>query len=286
MASFRPALTEAPQRNQPHWRPPGQFRAAPLPLRCRIPPVRAPGQDFHLRSQHPYPAHQGRRCAARCARPCRAALDRTATASLAGNQRSRRSATSHRKEASGLSTASAATHPIPRRRAQPLHHLIRLDLMVVRAKAILLAAEGLSNTEIAQRLGQSRQAVSSLAKTVLRGRAAGSGGETPAGQAAAFFPRGRWPRSRRWHASCRPSRAFRCRAGRALNSPGRRSKRGIVATVAAVTIWRWLREDAIRPWSYRSWIFPRDPSSPRRRVGSWICYEGRWEGQLLASIRR
>src|SRR5450755_4357419 len=37
--------------------PPGQFRAAPLPRQCWIPPVRAPGQDLHLRSQHPYPAH-------------------------------------------------------------------------------------------------------------------------------------------------------------------------------------------------------------------------------------
>ena len=37
--------------------PPGQFRAAPLPLQCWIPPVRAPRQDFHLRSQHPYLAH-------------------------------------------------------------------------------------------------------------------------------------------------------------------------------------------------------------------------------------
>ena len=37
--------------------PPGQFQAAPLPLRCWIPPVRAPGQDSHLRSQRPYPAH-------------------------------------------------------------------------------------------------------------------------------------------------------------------------------------------------------------------------------------
>jgi DNA-binding CsgD family transcriptional regulator len=35
---------------------------------------------------------------------------------------------------------------------------------VVRAKAILLAAEGLSNTEIAERLGQSRQAVSQWRK--------------------------------------------------------------------------------------------------------------------------
>jgi hypothetical protein len=38
-------------------KPPGQFRAAPLPHRCRVPSVRAPGQDFHLRSQHPYSAH-------------------------------------------------------------------------------------------------------------------------------------------------------------------------------------------------------------------------------------
>jgi hypothetical protein len=31
-----------------------------LPLQCWIPPVRAPGQDSHLRSQHPYPAHPAR----------------------------------------------------------------------------------------------------------------------------------------------------------------------------------------------------------------------------------
>ena len=37
--------------------PPGELRAAPLPLRCWIPPVRAPGQDSHLRSQRPCPAH-------------------------------------------------------------------------------------------------------------------------------------------------------------------------------------------------------------------------------------
>jgi hypothetical protein len=37
---------------------PGQFQAAPLlPLRCWIPPVRAPGQDSHLRSQRPCSAH-------------------------------------------------------------------------------------------------------------------------------------------------------------------------------------------------------------------------------------
>jgi aspartokinase len=32
-----------------------------------------------------------------------------------------------------------------------------------------------------------------------------------------------------------------------------------VSDASASTIGRWLTEDAIRPWRYRSWIFPRDP---------------------------
>ena len=35
--------------------------------------------------------------------------------------------------------------------------------------------------------------------------------------------------------------------------------RGIVAHISGATIWRWLDQDAIRPWQHRSWIFPRDP---------------------------
>ena len=58
-------------------------------------------------------------------------------------------------------------------------------------------------------------------------------------------------------------------------------KRGIVAMIAAVTIWRWLSEDAIRPWNYRSWIFPRDPRFAEKAGRILDLYEGRWEGQLL-----
>jgi transposase InsO family protein len=36
-------------------------------------------------------------------------------------------------------------------------------------------------------------------------------------------------------------------------------RRGLVATIGDTTLWRWLSEDAIRPWTHRSWIFPRDP---------------------------
>src|SRR6202158_6177992 len=34
---------------------------------------------------------------------------------------------------------------------------------------------------------------------------------------------------------------------------------GLVASVSGSTLWRWLHEDAIRPWYHRSSIFPRDP---------------------------
>jgi hypothetical protein len=33
-----------------------------------------------------------------------------------------------------------------------------------------------------------------------------------------------------------------------------------VSDASASTIWRWLHEDAIKPWQTRSWIFPRDPA--------------------------
>jgi hypothetical protein len=47
------------------------------------------------------------------------------------------------------------------------------------------------------------------------------------------------------------------------------------------TIVRWLREDAIRPWQYRSWIFPTDPDFACKAGRILDLYEGRWEGKLL-----
>ena len=42
--------------------------------------------------------------------------------------------------------------------------------------------------------------------------------------------------------------------------------RGVVAFISAATMWRTLRSDAIKPWLYRSWIFPATRSSgPKRR---------------------
>jgi len=42
-----------------------------------------------------------------------------------------------------------------------------------------------------------------------------------------------------------------------------------------------LAEDAIRPWNYRSWTFPRDPDFRVKAARVLDLYAGRWEGKLL-----
>ena len=36
--------------------------------------------------------------------------------------------------------------------------------------------------------------------------------------------------------------------------------RRIVVTISVTTVWRYLEADAIKPWTHRTWLFPRDPS--------------------------
>ena len=57
--------------------------------------------------------------------------------------------------------------------------------------------------------------------------------------------------------------------------------RGICEQISGVTVWRWLSEDAIKPWQYRSWIFARDPNFTAKAGRILDLYAGRWEGELL-----
>jgi hypothetical protein len=57
--------------------------------------------------------------------------------------------------------------------------------------------------------------------------------------------------------------------------------RGLVATIGETTLWRWLSEDAIRPWYHRNWIFPRDPGFAEKAGRLLDLYEGVWEGAPL-----
>lgn len=59
--------------------------------------------------------------------------------------------------------------------------------------------------------------------------------------------------------------------------------RGVVAQISGSTVWRWLNEDAIKPWQYRSWIFPRDPQFEQKASRVLDLYHGLWQGVALSS---
>ena len=57
--------------------------------------------------------------------------------------------------------------------------------------------------------------------------------------------------------------------------------RDIVEAISVTTVWRWLGEDALKPWRYRSWIFPRDPDFERKAGLVLDLYRGCWQGPPL-----
>ena len=61
-----------------------------------------------------------------------------------------------------------------------------------------------------------------------------------------------------------------CRAQKALGKP-----------ISASTVWRTLHEDAIKPWQYEHWIFPRDPLFAEKAGRVLDLYAGIWEGKTL-----
>src|SRR4051812_24085838 len=151
---------------------------------------------------------------------------------------------------------------------------------VVRAKAILYAADGMSNAEIARRLDQSRQAVSDWRKRFCGEGVQGLEERPRPGRPRRFPP-----------AQVAEVKALACEIPARSGVPLSRwsaaeiareaTRRGIVARVSGITVWRWLAEDAIRPWNYRSWIVPRHPRFAEKAGPILDLYEGRWEGKLL-----
>jgi hypothetical protein len=54
-----------------------------------------------------------------------------------------------------------------------------------------------------------------------------------------------------------------------------------VCDASASTIWRWLSEDAIKPWQQRSWLFVRDPDFRAKAARVLDLYARRFEGRRL-----
>jgi hypothetical protein len=58
-------------------------------------------------------------------------------------------------------------------------------------------------------------------------------------------------------------------------------RQGIVASISGATVWRWLKADAIKPWSFRSWLFPRDPDFLQKASPILDLYQGMYHGVPL-----
>ncbi len=56
---------------------------------------------------------------------------------------------------------------------------------------------------------------------------------------------------------------------------------GLVAQISGTTLWRWLSQDALRPWRHRCWIFPRDPAFAIKAGRILDLYQRRWQDKAL-----
>jgi len=129
---------------------------------------------------------------------------------------------------------------------------------VVRAQIVLLAAEGAQNVDIAQQVGVcvdvasrwrkrfSRDGLTGLEDRPRSGRPRIFGSEVVAGVKAL---------------ACEPpeNRSIPLSRWSSMELASQAVTEGLVETISSSTVRRWLHADAIKPWRYRSWIFPRDP---------------------------
>ena len=52
----------------------------------------------------------------------------------------------------------------------------------------------------------------------------------------------------------------------------------ICASISTATVRRWLSEDALKPWQYRSWIFITDPDFAAKAQRVLDLYDRMWDG--------
>lgn len=150
----------------------------------------------------------------------------------------------------------------------------------LRAQIVLDAAAGYSNAAIARRVHASENTVrkwrgrfaeQGMSGLVDRPRAGRPPRFSPAQQAevkalACELPAVRGVPLSRWSAADLADEAVAA---------------GIVEDISAATVARWLAGDAIQPWRYQSWIFPRDPDFAAKASKVLDLYARLWDGKPL-----
>lgn len=153
--------------------------------------------------------------------------------------------------------------------------------LVMRARIVLLAADGLPNCVIAARLGVCDDTVRKWRRRYCQHGLDGM----------ADAPRPGRPRKFAAHVAVEV-KALACELPITTGTPLARwscpelareaAACGITPAISASTIRRWLAEDALKPWQHRSWIFPRDPYFALKAARVLDLYQRTWDGQPLA----
>ena len=151
---------------------------------------------------------------------------------------------------------------------------------VVRPKVVVMAAAGMGNDEIAARLDTRREVVSKWRKRFFEQGLGGLEERPRRGRPPVFSPE-----------VVVAVKALACELPSRLEVPLSRLyvpdiaseavSRGIVAKISGKTVWRWLSEDAIKPWRRRSWIFARDPDFEAKAGRVLDLYAREWKGKAL-----
>lgn len=151
---------------------------------------------------------------------------------------------------------------------------------VVRARIVLLASDGVQNVDIAAQVGVCVDVASRWRKRFCEegldgledrprsGRPRRFGSEVVAGVKAMACepPEQRSVPLSRWSSAELADQAV---------------AEGLVSAISSSTVRRWLHADAIKPWRYRSWIFPRDHDFAAKAARVLDLYARLWNGQPL-----
>jgi transposase len=151
---------------------------------------------------------------------------------------------------------------------------------VIRAGIILTAADGVANARIAADLGVHVDTVRKWRRRFCQRRLAGLDDLPRSGRPRQFSA-----------VQVAEVKALACELPATSDVPLAKwscpdlaveaARRGVVASVSASTVRRWLAADAIKPWQHRSWIFPRDPDFAFKAGRVLDLYARTFEGEPL-----
>jgi transposase len=129
---------------------------------------------------------------------------------------------------------------------------------VIRARIVLLAADGEQNVDIARRVGVCADVASKWRKRFCEEGLAGLADRPRSGRPRVF---GSEVVAGIKALACEPpeDRGVPLSRCSSLELAAHAVGEGLVETISSSTVRRWLHAAAIKPWRYRSWIFPRDP---------------------------